>query len=197
MRERRIFVLALTLSAFVIFAGHTFAYGGRQSHVRAVEFARLPTAGDASLPGKCAAEKVKPQIYSTVNDFNNGRSSRFAAAFIKRALFSPYGSRFPLVGRSAIGGFVKARHRFADHWTSGVLQAPKDTIGAPVEAVYLLLVTVSGRTGADVEGGIKFAVTCGSGLIRRWVGPAHAPERSSADGKTSTITLALFASKAA
>jgi hypothetical protein len=131
------------------------------------------------LPPKCDVPRVQPRVLSIVHTFNTGRGGSFARNFTRRPSFQPYtgdlGRRYataPRVSRRELTRFVNSRYEVGDGWTVSRLLTPQGSVGAPVTAIYGLSLTVS-YPGGNVQGGAKIVVSCSSGLLRRWVGPAY------------------------
>ena len=132
------------------------------------------------LPPKCDVPRVQPRVLSIIHAFNTGRASTFAKHFTRRPSFQPYtgdvGRKYAnaaSVNRRELTRFVKSRYRAGDGWTVSRLLTPQGSVGLPSRAIYGLSLTVT-YPGGNVEGGAKIVVSCSSGLVTRWVGPAYA-----------------------
>ena len=122
---------------------------------------------------------VRPRVLSIVHAFNTGRAAVFGKNFTRRPSFQPYtgdvGRRYaraPLVTRRGLTRFVNARYAAGDGWTVSQLLPPLGSAGLPVTAIYGLNLSVS-YPGGHLAGGTKLVISCSSGLVRRWVGPAY------------------------
>jgi hypothetical protein len=51
---------------------------------------------------------------------------------------------------------------------------PRGMVGVPAHAIYGVTLEIRSRGERLTEGGAKVVVHCGSGLLRRWIGPAIA-----------------------
>jgi hypothetical protein len=131
------------------------------------------------LPGKCEVARVQSRILSIVHAFNTGHGTVLATHFTRRPSFQPYvgdiGRRYaqrPRVTRRELVRFVNSRYAARDGWTVSALMPPQGTAGLPSTAIYGLGLTVS-YPGGSLEGGAKIVVSCSSGFVTRWVGPAY------------------------
>ena len=141
------------------------------------DFTVDPTS--VELPRPCDVAHVKPRLLSIVHAFNTGRGRTFADQFTPRPSFQPYtgdaGRRYathPRVTSRELTRFVNARYAAGDGWTASRLEPPLGDAGLPAEAIYGLSLTVSYPRGR-IDGGAKIIISCSSGLVRRWVGPAY------------------------
>jgi hypothetical protein len=131
------------------------------------------------LPPNCDVAAVQARLVGIVHAFNTGDGRSFARYFTRRPSFQPYtgdvGRKYAKgarVSRRELARFVRSRYAARDGWTISQLMAPQGSIGLPQAAVYGLGLTVS-FPGGSVAGGSKIVVSCSSGLVRRWVGPAY------------------------
>jgi hypothetical protein len=131
------------------------------------------------LPPKCAVPRAQSRILSIVHAFNTGRGSIVATQFTRRPSFQPYtgdiGRRYathPRVTRREVARFVNSRYAAGDGWTASDLMPPQGSAGLPATATYGLGLTVS-YPGGSLEGGSKILISCSSGLVSRWAGPAY------------------------
>jgi hypothetical protein len=131
------------------------------------------------LPPRCDVARVQPRILSIVHAFNAGRGATFGKYFTRRPSFQPYtgdvGRKYAkgsVVTRRELTRFVHSRYAAGDGWTISQLLTPQGDVGLPATAIYGIRLTVS-YPGGSLQGGSKIVVSCSSGLVRRWVGPAN------------------------
>ena len=131
------------------------------------------------LPAKCRVPRVERRVLSMIHSFNTAQGDEFASHFTQRPSFQPYlgdvGQTYAKRGhvpRSELARFVHSRYLAGDGWTVSVLLTPQGSSGLPATAIYGLQLSVS-YPGGSVEGGSKIVVSCSSGRVRRWVGPAY------------------------
>jgi hypothetical protein len=99
--------------------------------------------------------------------------------FAVKAEFSPYNGRprgsYNVVGREAIAAVVRKRHRAGDGWTAYQLIAPMTTTrDEGREGIFGLFLRVR-VDGAAFEQGVKVVISCSTGRILVWRGPAWKP----------------------
>jgi hypothetical protein len=137
-------------------------------------FAVGPTS--LALPRRCKPDAVRRRVTSALTRFNLGHSAEFAKHLVPKGQFHPYTTSIRgmgFVGRSRIARFVRARYDAGDGWTALRLLPPQGTIGPPARTAYGLQLGISyqGATFAD-QVGAKLVVSCSTGLLEQWVGPA-------------------------
>jgi hypothetical protein len=121
-------------------------------------------------------------VSEALTAFNRGEGARFAAFFDRRGTFNPYlgadhvGAYRPgrngVSGQKKIARVVAALHRANHGWTAYRLVPP---VRADAGAIYGLFVRISRRTRHWYDKGIKLVVSCTSGHVSRWQGPAYFP----------------------
>jgi len=128
--------------------------------------------GSQSLPGRCEPLAVARRMASVLGAFNAGRTLAFTQRFTATAQFEPYNGRpagsYKATDRAAIASVVRARHRAGDGWTAFKLVVPDDARG---EGIFGLFLRVQ-ADGISYEKGVKVIVSCTTGQIRTWRGPA-------------------------
>lgn len=104
--------------------------------------------------------------------FNAGRAITFARHFTTNASFEPYNGRpagsYKATGRASIASIVRKRHLLGDGWTAFKLTTPTQVTG---EGIFGLFLRVR-ADGVAFERGVKVIVSCTTGQIRTWRGPA-------------------------
>jgi hypothetical protein len=131
------------------------------------------------LPAKCQVPRVERRVLSMIHSFNTAQGDEFASNFTQPPSFHPYlgdvGQTFANRGRVTrreLARFVHTRYLAGDGWTVSMVLTPQGRSGLPGTAIYGLQLSVS-YPGGSVEGGAKIVVSCSSGLVRGWVGPAY------------------------
>jgi hypothetical protein len=132
--------------------------------------------GSQSLPRRCDPGVVAPEFASVLGAFNAGRTTAFTRRFAADARFEAYSGRpagsYKATGHVAIASVIRRRHLAGDGWTAFKLVAPAEARG---EAIFGLFVRVR-ADGVSYEHGVKIIVSCSTGLIRTWRGPAWSLE---------------------
>jgi hypothetical protein len=132
-------------------------------------------SGHQPLPGRCRASFVAPRMAAVLGAFNAGRSVRFVKYFGRAAHFEPYNGRsgrsYRVRGRRAIAAVVRTRHRAGDGWTAFRLVTP---VRASREGIFGLSLQVRADDFAFRQG-VKVVVSCSTGQIHTWLGPAWTP----------------------
>jgi hypothetical protein len=128
------------------------------------------------LPGSCASAAVARHVTNMIGNFNAGNASSFASGFTPGGWFEPYSGR--PAGRllgvtpSISKQIVSARSALGDRWTALRLQPPTgQTVRRSGNATYELALRVS-ADGQSFEEDVKVVVTCSTGKISKWLGPA-------------------------
>jgi hypothetical protein len=128
--------------------------------------------GSQSLPRRCDPEVVAPEFASVLGAFNAGRTTAFTRRFAASARFEAYSGRpagrYIATGHAAIASVVRRRHSAGDGWTAFKLVLPAEARG---EAIFGLFLRVRADS-VSYEQGVKVIVSCSTGLIRTWRGPA-------------------------
>jgi hypothetical protein len=131
------------------------------------------------LPAKCQVPRVERRVLSMIHAFNTAQGDEFASNFTQPPSFHPYlgdvgQTHFNRgrVTRRELARFVHTRYLAGDGWTVSKLLTPQRSAGLPSTAIYGVQLSVS-YPGGSVEGGAKIVVSCSSGLVRGWVGPAY------------------------
>jgi hypothetical protein len=138
--------------------------------------------GNQSLPGRCASSLVAPRMAAVLGAFNAGHATRFARHFVAAGDFEPYNGRpnggYRARGRAAIASVVRTRHRKGDGWTAFQLDGP---VSASSGGIFGLSLRVS-ADGNAFEQGVKVVISCRTGRIRIWRGPAWPPATAGSSG---------------
>lgn len=156
-------------------AGTVAAWGQSTPPAPAIapNFTIIPS-GAAPLDGRCAPSFVAPRMAAVLGAFNSGRATRLAGYFVATAAFEPYNGRpagsYRARGRAEIASVVSRRHRAGDGWTAFELVTPKTAIG---EGIFGLSLRAR-ADGVAFEQGVKVVISCNTGQIRKWRGPAWA-----------------------
>lgn len=132
--------------------------------------------GDRPLPGRCAPSLVAPRMAAVLGAFNAGRTVAFVSRFAVNASFNPYNGRpggsYNARGRAAIASVVRTRHRAGDGWTAYLLFVPVGTTrDEGREGIFGLFLRVR-VDGVTFEQGVKVIVSCSTGKVLTWLGPA-------------------------
>jgi hypothetical protein len=129
------------------------------------------------LPARCAVAPTQARVAAVVRAFNVGDAKAFLRNFERPARFHPYSFRIAgtgLTGREEISRFIAQRHAAGDHWAVTTL-APPSAGASGGRAIYGVGVGVTQHGRAARGGGGKVIISCTSGLVRFWLGPAYGP----------------------
>ena len=83
-------------------------------------------AASTRLPSQCNAQRASKRLRLALAAFNAGRGASFSGHLAPRGRLHAYPpTERPLIGRTAIAGFVAARYAEGDGWTGTALRAPR------------------------------------------------------------------------
>jgi hypothetical protein len=129
------------------------------------------------LTARCAVAPTQARVAAVVRAFNAGDARAFLRNFEPPARFHPYSFRIAgtgLTGRAQITRFLKARRAAGDRWlVTDVLPPSAGASGG--RAIYGVGIGVTQHGRRARGGGAKVIISCASGLVRFWLGPAYGP----------------------
>ncbi|CAN5278718.1 hypothetical protein BH09ACT13_BH09ACT13_01650 [soil metagenome] len=137
------------------------------------------SAASGRLPSQCDAQRASKRLRSALSAFNAGRGASFYGRLALRGRLHAYPpTERPLIGRTAIAGFVTARYAAGDGWTGSALRALQMSRTEVVAgarrrvAAYRLNLLISSPGLALAASSAEIIFDCRSGLIHRWTGPS-------------------------
>jgi hypothetical protein len=129
------------------------------------------------LPRHCVPSFVARRMAGVLGAFNAGRLVAFTSRFAEKAEFAPYDGRpqgrYSAIGRAAIASVVRRRHQAGDGWTAYQLVAPVGVLRG--QGIFGLFLRVRVDDTA-FEQGVKVVISCNTGKILAWRGPAWKPQ---------------------